>query len=126
MFNNWDLNGYLLINSSNNVVSKSPAFSLMIVGGSCLWSPASMNLRALAIGIKMLGIVACEASSMITTSKFTLAIDSKAEEEFVARITSLLLTISFHVMHKSHCPDCKFCSFNLLDKSKFANRHQLR
>ena len=59
-----------------------------------MWSPASINLRDLAIGINMLGIVACDASSIIATSNFTLDIESSAADEFVVRITSLVSTIS--------------------------------
>ena len=61
----------------------------MIVGGSCLWSPAKMNLRALAIGINTLGMVACEASSTITTSNLVCEMLSRAADEFVDKMTSL-------------------------------------
>ena len=56
-----------------------------------MWSPARMNLWALAIGIKTLGIVACEASSIIATSNLTFEMDSRAADELVARIDELAL-----------------------------------
>lgn len=81
--------------------SRKCAFLLIIVGGSCLWSPARMNLLALDNGIKILGIVAREASSTITTSKFVLVISSIAAVELVDKIISLLLIMSFTILFSS-------------------------
>jgi len=57
------------------------------VGANCLWSPASINLSALLIGIKTLGIVACAASSIIAISKLVSCRIFDAAEEFVVKIT---------------------------------------
>ena len=54
-----------MMSSSNNEVLRYSVLLLKITGGNCLWSPIRTNFSALFIGINTLGIVACEASSMM-------------------------------------------------------------
>lgn len=60
------------MSSSNNEVLRYSVSLLKITGGSCLWSPIRTNFPALLMGINTLGIVACDASSIIAISNLIL------------------------------------------------------